>query len=163
MSPHAKQLSLAPPRRTGGGPIGTRWSPSGTSSATSRYTFLCSRNSTGSGSRMADLSRPLASAGVLGTTTLKAGTGGEDAPPQAGNVGVERLHRLRVIEASMHAAAEWCSDHDGYGPVAVGAVARPCGLADDLVEGWVDEVRELDLRDGYEPVERGADRHADDP
>ena len=35
--------------------------------------FSCSRNSTGSSQRMAVLSRPLASAGVLGTTTRKPG------------------------------------------------------------------------------------------
>jgi hypothetical protein len=36
-----------------------------------RYVFLCSKNMTGSGSRTAALSRPFASAGVPGATTLR--------------------------------------------------------------------------------------------
>jgi hypothetical protein len=52
-------------------PIGTTVSPSGTSALKSRYVFLCSKNMTGSGSRIAALSRPLASAGVPGATTLR--------------------------------------------------------------------------------------------
>src|SRR5207245_9105521 len=47
-------------------------------------------------------------------------------------------------------------------PVAIGPVARARGFADDLVEGGVDEVGELDLRDRDEPVEGGADGDADD-
>jgi hypothetical protein len=51
-------------------PIGTTVSPSGTSALKRRYVFLCSKNITGSGSRTAALSRPLASAGVPGASTL---------------------------------------------------------------------------------------------
>src|SRR6266852_9888401 len=62
----------------------------------------------------------------------------------------------------MHSATEGRADDDGNGPVAVGAISRARGLADDLIEGGVDEVRELDLRDRYETVEGRADRNADD-
>src|SRR5579859_2215914 len=81
---------------------------------------------------------------------------------QAGHVGVESLDRLRVVEPAVNPAAERRPDDHGHVPVAVGAVARARGLADDLVEGGVDEVRELDLGDGDEAVERSPDRDADD-
>jgi hypothetical protein len=54
-------------------PSGTVYSPSGTSPRTLRYIFLCSKKRTGSSFRIDDRSRPLASYGVDGMTTLSPG------------------------------------------------------------------------------------------
>ena len=81
---------------------------------------------------------------------------------EPGHVGVEGLDRLRVVEAAVDSAAERRPDDDRDRPVAVGPVAGARRLADDLVEGGVDEVRELDLGDGDEAVQGGADGDADD-
>ena len=54
-------------------PIGTTCSPVGTSSLSKRYAFLCSKNKTGSLSRIAEISNPFASLGVEGITTFKPG------------------------------------------------------------------------------------------
>ena len=48
-------------------------SPVGTGPEAVRYSTLCSMNTTGFGSRMAACSRPLASAGLDGITTLSPG------------------------------------------------------------------------------------------
>src|SRR5918911_3045093 len=74
MRPYATIVSCVPGLVTAALPSGTVYSPSGTSPRTERYIFLCSKNSTGSSSRMDDRSRPLASYGVDGTTTFKPGT-----------------------------------------------------------------------------------------
>src|SRR3954451_25440239 len=63
-----------PWRTTLAEPSGTVYSPSGTSPRTERYIFLCSKNSTGSSSRIDERSNPFASYGVDGTTTLSPGT-----------------------------------------------------------------------------------------
>jgi hypothetical protein len=55
-------------------PSGTTYSVEGTSPRTDRYIFLCSKNSTGSLSRIDDRRRPAASYGVDGMTTLSPGT-----------------------------------------------------------------------------------------
>src|SRR5439155_6660194 len=81
---------------------------------------------------------------------------------EAWDVRVESLHRLRVVEAAVDAPAERRPDHDRAGVLAIGPVADARRLAHDLVEGRVDEVRELDLRDRYQPVQRGAYGDADD-
>ena len=81
---------------------------------------------------------------------------------QAGHMGVEGLDRLGVVEAAVNPTAERRADDDRHGPVAVGAVARPGCLADDLVESRVDEVGELDLGDGDQAVERRADSDSND-
>ena len=81
---------------------------------------------------------------------------------EAGDVDEERLGRLRVVEAAADAAADGRA-HDHLGRVlAARAPAELRQLADDLVVRRVDEVRELDLRDRHEAVERHADRGADD-
>ena len=77
-------------------------------------------------------------------------------------MGVEGLDRLRVVEASVDSSAEGRPDHDRHRPVAVRPIARARRLADDLVKSWVDEVRELDLRDRHQAVQGRADRDADD-
>ena len=92
--------------------------------------------------------------GVLG--------GARDDHLETGHVGVEGLHRLRVVEPAVDPTTEGRPDHERAGPGAVRAVAHARGLADDLVEGGVDEVGELDLGDGYQAVERRAYRDADD-
>ena len=81
---------------------------------------------------------------------------------QSRHMRVERLDRLRVVEPAVNAPAEWRADHHGHRPVAVRAIARARGLAHYLVESRVDEVRELDLGDGDQAVQRRADRDAHD-
>ena len=61
-----------PGRFTSALPRGIRYSPSGICSFLA-YSSLCSRNTTGSSHRMADFSRPLASAPVEGQTTFRPG------------------------------------------------------------------------------------------
>ena len=75
---------------------------------------------------------------------------------------VERLDRLRVVEGAVDAATARRTDHERHAEVAVGPVAHAGCLGDDLIEGGVDEVGELDLGDRQQPVQRHADRHADD-
>ena len=55
------------------------------------------------------------------------------------------------------------ADHHRDAEVAVRSVPEPGGLGDDLVERRMDEVRELDLRDRQEAVQRHPDRDPDDP
>ncbi len=81
---------------------------------------------------------------------------------QPGHMSVEGLDRLRVVQPAVNPAAERGPDHDGHAPVAIRPVPRPRRLADDLVEGGMDEVGELDLGDRDEAVERRPDRNADD-
>src|ERR1700686_1499725 len=80
---------------------------------------------------------------------------------QAWNVRVESLDRLRVIEPAVDSPAEGRADDYGDCPVAVGPVAGSRRLAHDLVEGGMDEIRELDLSDRDQAVQGGADRDAD--
>ena len=70
----------------------------------------------------------------------------------AGHVCVERFDRLRVVETAVDSAAKRRANDDRHRPVPVRPVTRARRLADDLVESGVDEVRELDLGDRYEPV-----------
>src|SRR5207302_2307437 len=65
-------VASAPVRSTLAFPRGSTCSPSGTSPLFASR-LLCSKNSTGSGSRIAAASRPLASAGLDGATTLMPG------------------------------------------------------------------------------------------
>ena len=81
---------------------------------------------------------------------------------QAGHVPVEGLDRLRVVEGSVHAASVRSPHHDGHVPVTVGPVANARRLADQLVEGGVDEVGELDLGNRQHAVHGHAKRDADD-
>ena len=81
-------------------------------------------------------SRPATSAGVDGITTLSPG-----------DVGVERLDGLRVVQRAVDAAAPRGPHDQRHAEVAVGAVVDLGRLADQLVEGGVDEVGELDLGD----------------
>src|SRR5260221_5703721 len=67
-----------------------------------------------------------------------------------------------MVEAAVDAAAIGRADHDRAAEVAVGAVADAGRLADDLVEGGVDEVGELDLGDRDGAVHGGPDGDADD-
>ena len=54
------------------------------------------------------------------------------------------------------------ADHDGRGILSAAAVAELRQLVDDLIEGRIDEVAELDLRHRPQPVHRHSDRGADD-
>ena len=66
-------VTSEPVRLTSAEPMGTVMSPSGTSPLR-LYNISPSMKMTGSSSRMADFSKPLASAGVAGVTTLSPGT-----------------------------------------------------------------------------------------
>ncbi len=79
-----------------------------------------------------------------------------------GDVGVEGLDRLRVVQGAVDPAAARCADHHRYAEVAVRPVAQSSGLRDDLIERGMDEVRELDLGDREESVQRHPDRDPDD-
>ena len=73
ISPYVMTLMSSPSAFTSADPIGSVYSPSGTSPLTRRYVRLCSRKTTGSSSRTALLSNPLVSYGVDGATTLSPG------------------------------------------------------------------------------------------
>ena len=106
-----------------------------------------SKKSTGSGSRIDASRSPFASCGFDGQTTLRPG-----------DVDEERLGRLRVVVPAADAAADRRADDELGRVLAARAVAVLRELGDDLVVRREDEVGELDLRDGHEPVERHADR-----
>ncbi len=63
-------------------------------------------------------------------------------------MGVEALHRLGVVERPVDAPTKGNPDHHRRRPAAVGSVVDPGRLRDDLVEGGMDVVGELDLGDG---------------
>ena len=75
---------------------------------------------------------------------------------------VEGFDGLRVVKGAVDATAPGHADHQRHAEVAVRPVTHASGLGDDLVEGRMDEVGELDLRNGEHAVERHADRDADD-
>ena len=70
--------------------------------------------------------------------------------------------RLRVVERAVHAAAPRRPHHQRHLEVTVRPVVELGRLAHQLVEGGVDEVGELDLRDRAEAGERQPDPDADD-
>src|SRR5947208_15443100 len=74
-----------------------------------------------------------------------------------------RLGRLGMVVAAADPASEWSADRHRDGELASGTVAHLGGLGDDLVEGRVDEVHELDLRDRTQAVQGHPDRGADYP
>ena len=67
------RVASGPVRSTLAFPSGSTCSPSGTSPLLASR-LLCSKNTTGSGSRIAAASSPFASAGVEGATTFSPGT-----------------------------------------------------------------------------------------
>ena len=69
----------------------------------------------------------------------------------------EGLEALRVIEAAVDAAAPGRADDEGDAPIALAAPAHLGGLGNELVDGGEDEVDELDLDDGAQAGEGGAD------
>src|SRR3990172_7219270 len=73
MLPHARTVTSFPSCTTFALPRGMVYSVSGTSSFMSLYNLVGSRNTTGSGSLMADIKRPFALYGELGTTTFMPG------------------------------------------------------------------------------------------
>src|SRR5690606_3567427 len=81
---------------------------------------------------------------------------------EAGNVGVESLDGLRVVEGAVYAGTERGPDHHRAGPPAVGAVVDAGHLGDYLVEGGMDVVRELDLGQRTQAAGRHSHGHADD-
>src|SRR5262245_55775083 len=74
IDPHTTSVTSRPDRARLADPIGTTWSPSGTSARRACESDIGSTKSTGLSSRMAASMSPLASAGVAGTTTFNPGT-----------------------------------------------------------------------------------------
>ena len=111
----------------------------------------CARGtSTGLSSRIADFNRPFASAGKAGHTIL--------IPPEYANQGsglIEWKDEARTIPASRGPRST--TGRGNAAPVGNAGERRR-----DLVETAGHEVGVLKLRDGAEPLHRGADRHADD-
>ena len=77
-------------------------------------------------------------------------------------MGEQRLRALAVGLAAEDAAAGRHAHDDRAGELAVGAIAQPRRLRDDLVVGRIDVVGELDLDAGPQAIGRHADRRADD-
>ena len=96
-------------------------------------------------------SRPRASYGVDGTTTLSPGTWVKNASTA-----------LRVVERPVDATAVRGPDRHRHAVAVVRAVAHPGRLGHELVERREDEVGELDLGHRAQAVDRGADRGPDD-
>jgi hypothetical protein len=76
---------------------------------------------------------------------------------QAGDVAVEGLDRLRVVEGPVDPPTPRAPHHHGELEVAVGPIPHTSGLRDELVERRMDEVRELDLGNGDQVVEGHTD------
>jgi hypothetical protein len=87
---------------------------------------------------------------------------GRDHRLHAGDMGEQGLGRLAVGLAAEDAAAVGRADGERQAPFAGGAVAHPRRLRDDLVEGGIDIIGELDLGDRPQPVGGHADRGRDD-
>src|SRR6478735_10725919 len=92
--------------------------------------------------------------GVLGVAAR------DDA--QARGVGEVGLGALGVVFRAADAAPERDADHHRDLDRAEGTGVHLGDLADDLVEGRIDEAVELDLADGAVAAQRHADRGADD-
>ena len=90
------------------------------------------------------------------------GVGGEGRAQhlEAGRVGEPRLGVLRVEGRRAHAASRRAA-HDHRDRDAAPVVVLPRDV-DELVEAVGDEVRVLHLRDGTQPLHRGAHGHAHD-
>ena len=82
---------------------------------------------------------------------------------QSRNVDEQRFGRLRMVVAALDAAADRRADDQRRGIFAARPIAQLRQLVHDLVVRRVDEVRELNLGDGAQAVQRHADRGADDP
>ncbi len=93
--------------------------------------------------------------GVLG--------GGAGHDPQPGGVGEVGLVGLAVVLDRADPAAVGDADDHRQPELAEGAVVHLGDLADDLVEGRVDEAVELDLDDGPVAAQGQADGAAHDP
>ena len=77
---------------------------------------------------------------------------------QPWNVREERLGRLRVVVPALDAAADRHAHDDRRRVLAAGAIAELGQLVHDLIEGGIDVVAELDLRDRPQPVQGHPDR-----
>src|SRR5580700_3261936 len=67
-----------------------------------------------------------------------------------------------MVNSAPYSAADGGSDDDLCRILAARSPAQLCELADDLVEGRIDEVRELNFRHGQQAVESHADGSPDD-
>src|SRR3989304_4080996 len=74
-----------------------------------------------------------------------------------------RLARLAVVVAPFDPASIWRANRHRNLVLPAGPIPHLRGLAHDLVEPGVNEIHELDLRDGAEPVQGHPDRGANDP
>ena len=82
---------------------------------------------------------------------------------QARRVDEVRLRALRMVVASPDPPARRGANDHRRRELPRGAVPHLGHLRDDLVEGRVDEIRELDLGDRAQAVHRHSDRHPENP
>ena len=106
---------------------------------------------TGLSSRIADFSRPLASAAVVGTATSRPG-----------HVEEQRLPGVRVRRAELVAGALRHAHDERHLDLAAEHVADRRRVVDDLVHRQQREVDRHELDDGPQAGHRRADAHADD-
>ena len=72
------------------------------------------------------------------------------------------LDRLRMIEAAADTPTIRRPYQHGHGELAVGAVTKARGFADNLIERGKDEIGKLNLADGAQTIQRHADANCDD-
>src|SRR5260370_41997292 len=72
------------------------------------------------------------------------------------------LGRLGMIMAALDSPSDRSADHDGRRILAAASITKLCHFIHDLIESRKDEIAELNLRDGLEPVHRHADGRPDD-
>ena len=89
------------------------------------------------------------------------GVGGHDHL-EARHGGDQRVHRLAVLRAHVHASAGGGADDDGAGGLAAEHVAELRGLVEDLIEAHTEEIREHELGHRTHAGERRAIGGADD-
>ncbi len=81
---------------------------------------------------------------------------------EPGNVGVQGFDRLGVVQGPVDAASERNPNDDRTRPAAVASITDSGCLRNDLIEGGVDVVGELDLGDGALSRRRHPDRGSGD-
>ena len=112
---------------------------------------MVSTNRHGSGSKIAEVSRPLA-----------VPRSGRDDDLQAGDVHEPRLERLRVGGPGAEAAVDLRADGDRRRRAACRHEAQLRRMVDDLVGRDADEVHDHDLGHRQQAVDRRTDRGAED-
>ena len=142
-------MRSSPSRSTFTRPNGISSSSSGNSSLVAAKAML-SRNITGSSSLIAVLSRPFASRGPDGTTTLSPG------------MREERVRRVRALGTGREPHRDCAANGDRGAHLVSADVAGLRDLVHELVERHVDHGRELDLHDRPGSGDGGPEARADE-